>query len=474
MNLLRRKFFIPYLVIFISFILSIIISVYTLNKHDKNIYSQDIIYHKMIKADAHRYLSHGAEIKKEIEDGNNFFSLGRENYTKYLPPRLAAAYYYFFDKELFNNFEDKIINTGIHLEYLIIQCLIYFFSVFILYLAIKERFEERVINIIIIFLCFEPTLFQYHVSFWSESIFFSLQILVLSLLLIENKKFLGFIFLGFLVGVLSLQKQMAIFYIIPLMLYVFIFSKNKKTISLFILFFGYLMIQIFLGYNNYIRSGKFYVMTADTKLNFHRYLVSIVVPKKLKISQLDFNKNEGLVVSEWLDNNEVKYSNKDKFLSNENNFIDWMDYRREIINESDKVLFDNYISSRTIKYFKKYPFEFVNQIIKSSIHSALLNPFHIYNDNKFISGEIYYKSKTHQKLIPVRIAYTIFIYLICLIGLVVIYKKKDYKLLTAIMLSIFYFYFLISWHGNTRYFVPVVIYLSFLFSFGFNKIIEKK
>ena len=72
------------------------------------------------------------------------------------------------------------------------------------------------------------------------------------------------------------------------------------------------MIQIFLGYNNYIRSGKFYVMTADTKLDLHRDLVSIVVPKKLKISQLDFNKSEGLVVSEWLDNNEVKYSNKDK------------------------------------------------------------------------------------------------------------------------------------------------------------------
>ena len=38
-----------------------------------------------------------AEIKKDLENGKNFFETGREHYTKYLPPRLAAAYYYFFD-----------------------------------------------------------------------------------------------------------------------------------------------------------------------------------------------------------------------------------------------------------------------------------------------------------------------------------------------------------------------------------------
>ena len=38
---------------------------------------------------------------------------------------------------------------------------------------------------------------------------------------------------------------------------------------------------------------------------------------------------------------------------------------------------------------------------------------------------------------------------------------------------------MISWHGNTRYFVPTLIYLSFLFGYGayglFNikKILEK-
>ena len=41
-------------------------------------------------------------------------------------------------------------------------------------------------------------------------------------------------------------------------------------------------------------------------------------------------------------------------------------------------------------------------------------------------------------------------------------KEKFY----LITLLFFYFYGLVAWHGNTRYFVPCLIYLSFYFSFG--------
>jgi len=470
---LAKKDSISLIIILISFILSIFISINTLNKNDKNSLYDGKTYHLMIKADPLRYLSNGAEIKDEIIKGKKFLRSGGENYTKYLPSRLAATYYLIFDRDLFNNLDDRTINIGIHLEYLIIQCLIYFFSILILYLVIKKRFDQKITKFIIIFLCLEPTIFQYHASFWSESIFFSLQILVLALLLMENKKVLGFILLGVFAGVLSLQKQMAIFYIIPLIIYVSCFSK-KKIISITPLIIGYLIIQIFLGYVNYKRSGKFYVMTADTKINLHHILVSSVMSKKLNISSLEFNIMEGNVVSEWMHQNKIQYSNKNKFITKENNFVDWLDYRREILKESDKVLFDNYISSRTVQFFKKYPLIFLNQIIIKSFHTALLNPFHIYYDNKFRRGEVYYKSNTHQKLIPIRVIYSISLYLICLFGLFTIYKKRDYKLLTAIILSVAYFYFLVSWHGNTRYFVPVVIYLSFLFSFGLNGILEKR
>ena len=103
MNLLSVKFFYKYsvIVIFFSFLLSIANSTYNLKKFDKTIYSysekEELRYHQMIKSDTIRYLTHGAEIKRDLDNNKNFFSTGRVHYTKYLPPRLAAIYYYFFE-----------------------------------------------------------------------------------------------------------------------------------------------------------------------------------------------------------------------------------------------------------------------------------------------------------------------------------------------------------------------------------------
>ena len=61
-----------------------------------------------------------------------------------------------------------------------------------------------------------------------------------------------------------------------------------------------------------------------------------------------------------------------------------------------------------------------------------------------------YASKNHEK--------------VCVLY---IYKKKEYKhLLIYLFLSIVYFTGVQSWYGGTRYFAPILIYLSFLFSFG--------
>ncbi len=117
---------------------------------------------------------------------------------------------------------------------------------------------------------------------------------------------------------------------------------------------------------------------------------------------------------------------------------------------------------------KENSWEATKLILKKSIHVALLNPFHIYSDHNFPSGEIYYTSETHNKLVPVRIAYTLIIYIISIIGLYNLLRNKNYKLLSFLILSMIYFYGMVSWHGNTRYFVPVLIYLSFLFGFGFQ------
>ena len=83
--------------IFFTFILSIFILINNLNNFDKYNNEEKGSYHLMIKADPSRYLTHGYEIKKQVLEGKNFFTSGREHYTKFLPPRIAAAYYYLLD-----------------------------------------------------------------------------------------------------------------------------------------------------------------------------------------------------------------------------------------------------------------------------------------------------------------------------------------------------------------------------------------
>ena len=423
----------------------------------------------MIKTDPLRYLGHGAEIKKDLENNISFFKSGRENYTKYLPPRIAAAYYFFFDRDLYNNFDEKIINENIHFEYLLIQNIIYFLAVVFLLKTASVILSKEVCFWLTIFLCFEPTLLQYHGTFWSESIFFSIQIIIIALLFKKNNSIISHCLIGIFIGILSLQKQMAIFYIVPIILFYLFFQKKKKINSILFLVLGFFIIQFFLGYQNLQRSGKFYIMTSDTKLDLHRDLVFKVVPKNLKITNDEFDIIEGKAVLKWMLENSLKFNSDSQAIKHNKGF---MSYRATIINESDKIYFDNYIRSRTFDYFYEYPFSFMKFIAKSSIHTALLNPFHIYSEHNFVSSEFYYTTKTHDQLLTIRFSYTLFIYLICLYGIYVIIKKREFYLISFVALSFIYFYSLVSWHGNTRYYVPCLIYLSFLFEYGMPEFLK--
>ena len=458
-------------IISLGFLLSAVISINNIIIYDKNITSNNgIAYHQMIKADAYRYLSHGNEIKEQLNEGVNFFKTGREHYTKYLPPRIMAAYYYIFDKNMFSDLDTKKIQTGIHLPYLLFQSLIYYLAIIFLYFTISKKINKTICIGIIFFLCFEPTILQYHSSFWSESIFFTIQIFIISCVLKTKQTNFNFFIIGILLATLSLQKEYSIFYIAPLSIYFFITLANSKFKKLIIMFIGFFLIQSILGYNNYKRSGEFYIMTADSKINLHIDLVKKVIKKKFEISGKEFNFIEGEATYEWLEKNSIVFNKIDL---NKKDYPGFMEYR-SVLNEKDKIKFDNFIRSRTIEYIVKYPGDFIKYVINRSFHIVLLNPFHIYSDNNFMSGEVYYDTETHKKLIPYRIFYTLIIYSICLFGLINFYKKKEYKDLIYLIISIFYFYSLVSWHGNTRYFMPVVIYLSFFFGYGIHYILKSK
>ncbi len=468
MILNKKKIFI---IIALGFLLSVFQINNHLNKYDKNLIGPDGDgYHQMIKADPHRYMNHGSKIKEQLKSGKNFFETGNEHFTKYLPARIAALYYYITDNELYNSSNKDKINLGIHFGYLFFQSLFYFLSLILLYYSLNKLYEDKICFYLILFLSFEPTINQYHASFWSESYLFTFIILLTSLIFRSNLNGTTFFLIGIFLGLLALQKEYTIFYIIAVITYFILFNREKIFKVIFFIFFGFAIILAILGFNNYKRSGSFYILTATTKLSLLTHLVRPVINNRDNLTGNEFyEKYEGVAAKKWLEQNSISYNQEilDKY-----NFKGPNKYRSVIINEKDKNKFDEYFFKRTIDYIINDPIDFGVYILKKSIHFTLLNPFHIYSDNNFISGEIYYYSDLHDKLVKYRVLYTLLVYLICLIGLISIIKAKNYKLLFFVSSSVLFFFLPISWIGNTRNFVPCLIFLSFLFSFGLNEIFK--
>ena len=71
---------------------------------------------------------------------------------------------------------------------IIIQILLYYFSIFFFSQQLKMKINLNLYKLILIFLCLEPSLLQWHSSLWSESIFLSMLIIIFSLILHNSKK----------------------------------------------------------------------------------------------------------------------------------------------------------------------------------------------------------------------------------------------------------------------------------------------
>ena len=183
----------------------------------------------------------------------------------------------------------------------------------------------------------------------------------MALIFKEKKTIYTFFFIGFFTGILSLQKQLGIFYIVPIIIFLFIFDKKKIINKFLLIFFGFFLVQTFLGLNNYYRSGTFYIMTADTKIEMHRVLVRRVLTKVDNISSKEFKEREGVAAFEWINNNQIEIDPNSNALKNGKGFIN---YRDSILNEKDKINFDNFIRKRTFEYIFDYPWEFTKQALK--------------------------------------------------------------------------------------------------------------
>jgi hypothetical protein len=237
------------------------------------------------------------------------------------------------------------------------------------------------------------------------------------------------------------------------------------------MFFAFMIVQSFVGFNNLKREGKFYILTGDAKSAIYYNIAEPIIMEGKNLTKEEFNIKETEVAINWLQKNSIDFDKK-KLKDIEKSNYPFRVARNSIINPKDKVNYDMFYAKRTTHILLDNFWVTFKLIFKNSLHTLLLNPFHIYSDHNFYSSEYYYFTDTHDKLVPPRIIYSIFIYLICLVGFFTLIKEKKYKLLSIIMMSMLYHYGMISWHGNTRYFVPVLIYMSFLFGYGYNNLIS--
>ena len=206
-----------YVLILFSLLISLFYAKYNINNFDKNILTEnEKSVHLMIKNDPFRYFSHGYEIKEKLKLGINYFETGKGNFTKYLYPRLIALYYLVFDYNLYENSENQVIKKGIHFKFLVIQILFYYFSLLFLYFKLRNKIDSKPLFFSLLFLSLEPTLFQYHGSFWSESIFFSLQIIIMGLVISNYNSNINFLIVGIFLSLLSLQRSNGLYYFIPI------------------------------------------------------------------------------------------------------------------------------------------------------------------------------------------------------------------------------------------------------------------
>ena len=213
----KKKIFI---LIFLGFISSIILSNYYIIKYDK--YRNDGYTHVMLKDETLSYWRIAAKIIEDVKRGENFFLSGEFNDSKHLPARLVAIYSLLSGYEIIDEWEPNIkIKLGGKLPFLIIQSLVYYLALVYLVLKISKIFPIKNCFYIVFFLAFEHTMVQYHSSFWSESFYFTLQILILGLLFNNSNKIFDNLFFKFFKSDSPIKKVL-----------IFVFLLISKSSSL--------------------------------------------------------------------------------------------------------------------------------------------------------------------------------------------------------------------------------------------------
>jgi len=454
-----------YIFILFGIIISFFWSIYNLNKFDKiKINYEGKLYNQLLYADLASTWRTAEKFKKELDKGHNFF-LSIPNYERFLLPSLIVGYYYHvINKDIYVVLDKKEIvikEKNFKFNILIFQIFFYFFSVYLFSTELKKKIDGATLNVIIFFLCLEPSLLQWHSSFWSESIFLSLMIIFFYLLLKNSKSFFCNVSIGVLMGIMFMQRAVSFLYILPVLIYfILIFKKNFKPFI--ILSIGYLLIILTLGYNNYKKTDYFYVLPSGHQYNsYYHYFAHNLFADRENLSSDQAKKIIENEESEWIIKNNINLKSMKDIAKNIN-------YRNEFF--LDEIL--------------KNPIYFSQLFLKRVISMSIIHPFWVNQHFSFDKTDLEAKNNPkeyYNKNLLKNIFYSIFIYFFTVLGVIKILKeillKKEIneinKFYVFNIFSILYFILVSGLWGNPKYFAPCMISVCFFFSVGFKYTFSK-
>ncbi len=139
----------------------------------------------------------------------------------------------------------------------------------------------------------------------------------------------------------------------------------------------------------------------------------------------------------------------------------------------DKNKYYDHLQKTSLKIIITNPFISIKRVFKQSLHHLVLNPVHIKYFYQFEGGLGKYNlSKTHKKWIPIRIIYSVIIYLIVFWGIIYSLKHMKKEIIFLLMTSVAYIVLATGWAGIPRHFVPALIFLSIFFGNGMAAILN--
>lgn len=377
----------------------------------------------------------------------NFFESQPEFKISFLHPNIIAFFSYVTNDEIIKNYKDYknlIIGKKKYLIYL--QIITYYISLFFLFKSIKNIIGFRASLFMITFLSIEPTIMQWNISFMTESFFFSFLIFFLSFLLKEKKIF--YFFSGIFFGLMILQRFFIFYYFIFIFIYFFIKSKKILSKQMMVFFIGSFLVLFVLIISNYLRSKTFYISPMQAKLHFAHYYEHKLVSKEKKITLLES--------ADVLKKRNEDWKRKNLLINSEINRLSYYKFR----------------DVEALKTILRNKYDFSIMILRSSLNVVLINPTQmLFKYSKYDDWNFFKTTYDFKISLFIKFFYSLFIYLICLIGIINFNINKNFSLIFLFLSFILYSLAVSSLGMNERYFVPSIIFLSLFFSIGLEKIL---